>query len=106
MRRARPDDLPPCLTLNRDWLDPARTVGMVRTSPPGSNCAPGCPFELCPYPPKGEQTRRVELSEAFCRRQQYLLAGRRRVGPAWWQQDTPRDNLKGFWARMGRRAER
>jgi hypothetical protein len=105
MRRARREDLPPCLTVDRERLTPHGTVGMVSTTPPGSRCQPGCKFELCPYPPKGDLIPRVELSEAFCRRQVYLL-GRGRIGPATWQKATPGDNLKRFWIRMGARAQR
>jgi len=38
---------------------------MAETSDPGSNCKHGCHFGLCPYPPKGDVTYRIELSEAF-----------------------------------------
>jgi hypothetical protein len=98
------DDLPPCLAGKRDPLDPTRNVGMSTTSEPGSNCTPGCPFELCPYPPMIEGSYRVELSEALCRRQQALVREgwiRRRTAP--WQETLPRD-LKKFWKQMGRRA--
>ena len=105
MQRARRDDLPPCLTVDRERLSPQSTVGMVTTIPTGSKCQPGCKFELCPYPPKGELIPRVELSEAFCRRQVYLL-GHGRVGPAAWQKGTKGDNLKNFWTKMGTRAQR
>jgi hypothetical protein len=98
-------DLPPCLAGNRSPLDPTRTVGMAATSEPGSNCHRGCPFELCPYPPKGEENYRIELSEAFCRRQHTLMTGgsmRRRLAP--WQEALPGD-LKQFWKQMGQRAQ-
>jgi len=83
----------------------SRTVGMAATSEPGSNCKRGCPFELCPYPPKGEENYRMELSEAFCRRQHALMAGgsmRRRAAP--WQEALPGD-LKQFWKQMGQRSQ-
>jgi len=104
--RANRTDLPPCVRGKRDPLDPHRTVGMVGSSAPGSNCAPGCKFELCPYPPKGQASYRAELSEAFCRRQQALLAGHRlgrRTAP--WQGALPHE-LKGFWEAMEERARR
>jgi hypothetical protein len=41
LQRTNRNDLPPCLAGKRDPLDPSRT---------GSNCEPGCQFELCPYP--------------------------------------------------------
>ncbi len=77
---------------------------MARTSEPGSNCKHGCHFELCPYPPKGEVSYRIELSEAFCRRQQTLVSGAslsRRA--ATWQHTVPGE-LKRFWRQMGQRA--
>ncbi len=103
IKRVDRDDLPPCLSQDRDPLDPRRTVGGVETAP-GSNCKDGCPFGLCPYPPKGGQPYRVELSEAFCRRQQTLLSGGwTRSNPARWQ-SVPRRNLTRFWEQMGDRA--
>ncbi len=103
LRRVDRDDLPPCLSQDRDPLDPRRTVGGVETAP-GSNCKDGCPFELCPYPPSGDQPYRAELSEAFCRRQQTLVSeGWTRSNPASWQ-SVPRRNLTRFWEQMGNRA--
>jgi hypothetical protein len=104
LQRADRNDLPPCLTGDRSPLDPRRTVEMAATSAPGSNCKDGCRFELCPYPPKGEQSYRVELSDSFCRRQQTLLGERwvgRRAAP--WQAAPPRA-LRRFWEQMGQRA--
>jgi uncharacterized protein YndB with AHSA1/START domain len=109
-------DLPPCLSRDRSPLDPTRTVGMAETSVPGSNCLEGCPFALCPYPPKGEVSYRIELSDTFVHRQQALIADGsilRRAGP--WQATRPRDpkqfwkqmgqrDLRRFWKEMGRRA--
>jgi hypothetical protein len=107
LRRASREDLPPCLVGERVYLDPGRTVGMVDTPAPGARCKPGCHFDLCPYPPKGSQTYRVELSEAFCRRQQVLLARRLYPGrrTARWQGAMPR-HLKRFWMDMEERARR
>jgi NACHT domain len=104
LHRTDRNDLPPCLAGDRKPLDPTRTVGMAETSEPGSNCKHGCHFELCPYPPKGEVSYRIELSEAFCRRQQALVSGasvRRRA--AAWQHTVPGE-LKRFWRQMGQRA--
>jgi hypothetical protein len=105
LQRTDRHDLPPCLAGNHSPLDPTRTVGMAATSEPGSNCKRGCPFELCPYPPKGEENYRAELSEAFCRRQHALMAGgslRRRAAP--WQEALPGE-LKQFWKQMGQRSQ-
>ena len=105
LQRTNRNDLPPCLSEDRSPLDPTRTVGMATTSDPGSNCKRDCPFQLCPYPPKGEENYRIELSEAFCRRQHALMTGnsmRRRSAP--WQETLPGD-LKQFWKRMGQRAQ-
>lgn len=104
LRRTNRADLPPCLAGDRSPLDPTRTVGMAETSEPGSNCTHGCRFELCPYPPRGEANYRVELSEAFCRRQQALVTyglSRRRTTP--WQEALASD-LRQFWKRMGTRS--
>jgi NACHT domain len=103
LQRINRTDLPPCLTRNRDPLDPGRTVGGHRSAP-GSNCMNGCVFELCPYPPKREASFRIELSESFCLRQQTLISGsmHRRLTAPW--QKTPRANLSQFWAQMNQRA--
>lgn len=103
LKRANRSDLPPCITRSRDSLNPGRTVGTAVSSAPGTTCVDGCAFELCPYPPKGVQPR-IEMSEAFCRRQQTLLLRRspgRRRAP--WQQMAPAQ-LTAFWAEMGDRA--
>jgi hypothetical protein len=98
------NSLPPCLSGNRGPLDPDGTAGIVRALRPGSTCADGCTFRLCPYPPKGELNYRAELSEAFCRRQLTLIT---RATPAsqlapW--QATRRVALARFWVGMQRRA--
>ncbi len=97
--------LPPCLGGDRSPLDPTRTMGTAETPEPGSNCKEGCPFELCPYPLKGETSYRIELSEAFCRGQQAFISSgsiRRRAAP--WQQTAP-GSLKQFWKQMEQRAQ-
>lgn len=105
LSRIRRNDLPPCLSEQRDSLNPKQTIGTAKSSAPGSNCRHGCKFDLCPYPPKGEQPYRVELSEAFCRRQQTLLGASwlRRGAP--WQAALPRE-LRDFWMAMEQRARR
>jgi hypothetical protein len=103
LRRANRIDLPPCLTRFRPALNPGRTVGTAISSAPGTTCVDGCPFELCPYPPKGALPG-MEMSEAFCRRQQSLLARNsfsNRKAP--WQQML-RGQLIGFWGDMANRA--
>ena len=103
LKRSNRQDLPPCITHYRQALDPGRTVGTAASSAPGTSCVDGCVFELCPYPPKGTQPR-VEMSEAFCRRQQTLLTrnilGRRRAP---WQQLRSAQLIR-FWAGMADRA--
>jgi hypothetical protein len=101
LERADQPSLPPCLTHNRSPLDPGRTVGTADTYEPGTGCADGCFFELCPYPPKGAQPPRVELTESFCRRQQTLSG--RFGGRAPWQKTHPAQ-LRDFWGRMADRA--
>lgn len=99
LTRVDRSELPPCLTRDREPLDPRRTVGGLYTAP-GTHCVDGCPFRLCPYPPKGVQTYRSELSEAFCRGQQTLLS--RGLTAPW--QSILRSDLKAFWADMADRA--
>jgi hypothetical protein len=103
LKRSNRYDLPPCITRYRPALEPGLTVGTAAFAAPGTSCVDGCAFELCPYPPKGSQPR-VEMSEAFCRRQQTLLTRRslsRRKAP--WQ-EMPRGQLIDFWAEMADRA--
>jgi hypothetical protein len=105
LHRTDRNDLPPCLSGDRSPLDLTRTVGMAETAEPGSNCKHGCHFGLCPYPPKGEASHRIELSEAFCRRQRALIDGSsiwRRAAP--WQ-ETLKGDLQQFWKQMGQRAQ-
>jgi hypothetical protein len=108
MRNSSLEVLPHCLRGERKHLNPSHTVGMAKQPATGSNCAEACPFNLCPYPPKGTQPYRVELSEAFCRRQQVLLGKWWKPIPrrtARWQGALPRD-LKRFWLQMEERARR
>ena len=103
LKRSNRHDLPPCITRYRLSLDPGLTVGTATSSAPGISCVDGCAFELCPYPPKGTQPR-VEMSEAFCRRQQTLLTRSslsHRKAP--WQ-EMRRRQLIEFWAEMAERA--
>ena len=105
LRRSHRRDLPPCMTNYREALEPDLTVGTAVPIVPGSSCVDGCAFELCPYPPKGMQPR-VEMSEAFCRRQQTLLTRTLRhplAQHAPWQQMTV-TQLNRFWSVMADRA--
>jgi len=99
LRRVDGNDLPPCISRDRNPLDPQRTVGGLYTAP-GAGCMDGCCFRLCPYPPDGVQPYRSELSEAFCRRQQTLLS--QGLTAPW--QAIRRADLKRFWAQMANRA--
>jgi len=105
LRKINRDDLPHCLTQERNQhLRPAETAGLTKR-PPGDTCKGGCPVKLCPYPPKGQQPYRVELSEAFCRKQRELLG--RTLQPRFRQapwQNAPRNELRRFWRGMERRA--
>jgi hypothetical protein len=105
LRRSNRPDLPPCITHYREALEPGRTVGTAVSSVPGVSCVDGCVFELCPYPPQGVQPR-VEMSEAFCRRQQTLLNRSLRHplnGRAPWQL-MKEAQLDRFWTEMADRA--
>jgi hypothetical protein len=103
LEHANRDTLPPCIGRDREALKPDRTVATATSNPPGSSCLTGCPFFLCPYPPKGVESI-VEMSAAFCRRQRALLT-RRFPGPrrAPWQGMRPAQ-LDRFWAAMTDRA--
>lgn len=108
LKRANRREIPPCLSGSRRPLDPTREIGTTQTTEPGANCVAGCPFDLCPYPPKGIQSHRTELSDAFCRRQQNLLrrtklGGRKKA--AAWQGALPSE-LRRFWRDMAGRARR
>jgi hypothetical protein len=85
-------------------LKPDCTVGTAASNPPGSSCLNGCPFDLCPYPPKGQQPYRAELSEAFCRHQ-YMLVRRARIrrSTARWQ-GLRASQMRTFWSEMANRA--
>jgi hypothetical protein len=103
LRRSNRQDLPPCITHHREALEPGLTIATASASAPGTSCVDGCAFQLCPYPPKGAPLN-VEMSEAFCRRQQHLLAPNPlsyHNGP--WQ-EMRRRQLLLFWADMTDRA--
>ncbi|HET6949660.1 MAG TPA: ATP-binding protein [Acidimicrobiales bacterium] len=117
LERANRRDLPFCLTGDRRPMQPDLSVAKPGTSDPGSSCADGCPFELCPYPPRGT-VQRNDLGETFCRRQLTMLSDRRRHRAAFWQLPTRRDvirqerigwrsrrveNLRWFWKEMANR---
>jgi hypothetical protein len=96
-------DLPPCLTGDRDPLDPRRTVGALRVAP-GSKCVDGCLFRLCPYPPRGALPYYAELNAAFCHELQAQLARHPFQRGAAWQ--TARNyRIEKFWGQMGQRAQ-
>jgi hypothetical protein len=101
------DALPDCLTGRRsDHLKPARTAGIADQIKLGEGCTEHCKVRLCPYPPRGTQPYRVELTEAFCRHQRSGLKFPRRFGRlAGWQQTGPRE-LRRFWTQMEERARR
>ncbi|MFF4213066.1 ATP-binding protein [Streptomyces sp. NPDC001796] len=114
LEKANQTILPPCLAKSREPLHPDRTVGRADDAPPGSMCMPDCPFEMCPYPAKGQQ-QRAEFPETFCRQQQSLLRPSRRWSrPLWWLQnpvrhraawqDTRKKELIRFWGDMALRS--
>ncbi len=106
LQRTNENYLPPCMAEDRSLLEPNRPLGMAGDSAPGSSCKAGCPFGLCPYPPKGSQHHRQELSEAFCRRQQRLLTlwpSRPRTAP-WQEMSAAR--LRRFWRELGQPVSR
>jgi hypothetical protein len=97
-------ELPKCITSERSkHLLPSLTAGMADIPNPGQTCKAHCRVALCPYPPRGRQPYRGELSEAFCRNQLVALRrlNLRRQAP--WQ-GAPRVELRRFWREMERRA--
>lgn len=99
--RINRNELPLCLSEERrEHLQPTETAGVTQHSP-GEKCKSGCLVGLCPYPPKGQHPYRVELSEAFCRKQRELLP--RFSRRAAWQHAT-RPELRRFWRTMEERA--
>jgi NACHT domain len=104
LQNTNKNQLPPCLAEDRSPLDPGRPLGMAGDFEPGSTCKTGCKFRLCPYPARGGQYYRQELSEAFCRRQQRLLARRAiRTRAARWQEGSI-TQLRRFWKELGQPA--
>jgi hypothetical protein len=110
--RTKPPLLPPCLAEDRSPLDAKRAlVGDAPQYLPGCNCADGCPFKLCPYPPKGPECR-TELNDLFCVHQRLML--NRLQLQAWkylrfrrrapWQRGVSVPNLRRFWDDMASRA--
>jgi hypothetical protein len=95
-------DLPPCITGDRSFLNPVRPVGPGGSGPPGSNCMDGCHFRLCPYPPFGGPSYRVELSEPFCRNQESMSKGLGRAGAPWQQMRAAA--LRKSWGLMAERS--
>jgi hypothetical protein len=106
LRRINKNYLPPCIAEDRSPLSPNRPLDVAGDSAPGSSCVAQCQFGLCPYPLKGAQPHRQELTEAFCRRQQQLLApGSLRSSAAPWQEISSR-RLRRFWKELGEPASR
>lgn len=100
LQRTNKNYLPPCIAEDRSPLKPNRPLGMPGESAAGSGCTAECQFGLCPYPSKRAQPNRQELTEAFCRRQQRLLApGALGSHPAPWQEISSR-RLRRFWREL------
>ena len=95
-------DLPPCITEDRAFLNPAGPTGPDGSSVPGSNCRDDCSFRLCPYPRFGGPSYRVELSEPFCRNQQAMLGRFGRTGAPWQQMRSAA--LRKSWELMAQRS--
>lgn len=103
--------LPWCLTRDRTYLDPVRTVDAAGTQRQDirSACAPDCLFKLCPYPQRVPEPPPAELSEAFCRRQRIILGATGRIKAlrlrltAPWQGET-KTQLRRSWDAMAERS--
>jgi NACHT domain len=100
LQRTNKNYLPPCIAEDRSPLKPNRPPGVPGESAAGSSCTADCQFGLCPYPPKGAQPHRQELTEAFCRRQQRLLTPGSPRSRASWQELSSR-RLRRFWRELG-----
>ncbi|MFI7644142.1 NACHT domain-containing protein [Nonomuraea sp. NPDC049400] len=98
LARAHRLDLPPCITKDRSPLKLELTIGAAETGHPGSTCADGCPFRLCPYPPQGTILRRAEQNEGFCKE----LADRSTEAAPWQEELHPRERRR-FWEDMAKR---
>jgi len=95
-------DLPPCLTEDRSFLNPTQPVTANAPSTPGANCRDDCRFRLCPYPPFGGPSYRVELNEPFCRNQQAILGRLSRARAPWQEMNVPA--LRKSWVLMAERS--
>ncbi|MGQ4385213.1 ATP-binding protein [Streptomyces sp. SAS_270] len=105
---ANKDDLPHCLTHDRNLLHPERSVGRADRDGSRTTCRSPCEFRLCPYPPKTGNAQ-AEMAELFCRQQQALLHSRfrwrlpavsRHTAP--WV-SIPVSQLHAFWEEMANR---
>jgi hypothetical protein len=95
-------DLPPCITEDRAFLNPAGSARPDGSSIPGSNCRDDCSFSLCPYPRFGGPSYRVDLSEPFCRNQQAMLGRFGRTDAPW--QHMRSAALRRSWELMAQRS--
>jgi len=106
LRKANIAELPRCISGDRcKPLQPAQTAGTADVPNPGQTCRAKCKVGLCPYPPRGLQPYRDELSQAFCRRQEIASQRWIRDRPGRWQH-APRSDLRTFWKEMETRARR
>ncbi|PGH44500.1 hypothetical protein COO58_08715 [Micromonospora sp. WMMA1996] len=99
LRRADRCDLPPCLTSDRDPLDPNRSVHSAEPCAPGGTCLDDCAFRLCPLPAKGEPLR-YRMDQNFCARQADLASRwyALRARTPW--QGVRTSGLQRFWRQM------
>jgi hypothetical protein len=106
LEKTNVESLPRCISDERcKPLQPAQTAGIADVPLPGQTCRAKCKVGLCPYPPRGIQPYRDELSQAFCRTQQIAAERWIRARPAHWQQAS-RSDLRKFWAEMETRARK
>lgn len=107
MAQTKGTELPSCLRRNRDPLDPCHPATTERLVLGVEHCAPDCPVQLCPYPPKSGAAHQAEMNEAFCRKQRELVGKHRflnfRQTMGW--QGASVSNMREFWETMEDRAQ-
>ncbi|MEW2589815.1 hypothetical protein AB0893_05320 [Micromonospora aurantiaca] len=102
LHRADRCDLPPCITADREPLEPERSTRRADACVPGATCLDDCAFRLCPLPARGEPLPH-RMDQNFCGRQADLTS--------WWYafsarapwQNVRHARMRRFWRQMSRR---
>ncbi|MEU3117054.1 hypothetical protein ACWEOR_20690 [Micromonospora chalcea] len=102
LHRADRCDLPPCLTDDREPLEPERSTRRGDACVPGATCLDDCAFRLCPLPPKGEPLPH-RMDQNFCARQADLTSLWYAISARASWQNVRRARMRRFWRQMSRR---